>query len=476
MRLDGATWCDVTQLGQVVALGTPTDPRQITVGTTTRVPVAVAPEGLLYLRADTSSRGRLALVAQGQSGQGWLWAEGTWRPIGASFGQHCVDIVADGLGWQAVLQTAPDRYDLLTISAEGDVIARVACAMPWTSQGFLDASDPSRRLFYTDAGRVVGGVTLPQACGSYLVGQDPTADRLLLADAAGTPLRVLAEGAPVWEPRAAWVDGRIVACSRSDDHGAVWTIGAPDDFPAWAPVVTPPAPNPEPDPEPDPVSYQSIAPNLRHVVDALHAERPALIHNPHAFTREAARRLHAIDPRWGDNGKRGNQADLSEDCVAYQAPGSPAGGVEIYDIIANANRADAAPAWIDQTQKTIDAGTIGVWVRPEGTPPGPTPTPGPTPPVTTPCRALSADAVQAAVRQELALVLEALAHTAGVVQGQAEALAEIRRELETAAGRREQLADLTAERLATTANAVRDVRVSGRVSFTGTTTLKGQIG
>jgi hypothetical protein len=157
--------------------------------------------------------------------------------------------------------------------------------------------------------------------------------------------------------------------------------------------------------------YRSVAPSMFHEVERLHEEQPRLIYSPHAFTREIARRLHAIDARWGDNGKRGNANDLSEDCVAFKAPGSPAGGVEIYDIIAGANSPSASPAWIDQTQVTADKGTVGVWVRPQGavtpvpTPvPAPSPQPTPTPTPAPSCRfaALDLEAVRAIVRDELA--------------------------------------------------------------------------
>ena len=136
--------------------------------------VAHQPEALGWLRADVSGRGAVAVVAQGQSGQGWLWAGGVWRPFGHTFGISPVDIVKDGLGWQAWMQTHSDRYDVLTLGTDGAVIARVAHAMTPTSTGFLDASDPS--LLRTDDARVIGGLMLPQRCGPYLVGQDPQAE------------------------------------------------------------------------------------------------------------------------------------------------------------------------------------------------------------------------------------------------------------------------------------------------------------
>lgn len=280
-------------------------------------------------------------------------------------------------------------------------------------------------------------------------------------------------------PDAIWTpQGWRVAWS---ERGHLRTAHIPHDRPMTVFRETPaPEPPKEPEPErpkePAPVSYTSIAPNMLHVVEAIHRERPGLIHRPHDFTAAVAARLHALDPKWGLNGKRGNIADTSEDCVAYRAPASPAGGVEIYDIIAQANSPQAAPAWIDQTWVTVANGTIGAWVQPpSATTPTPEPRPPSQPPPTVTCRALSLDEVRAAVRQEMALVLERVAHTDGVVTGLIDAVRSVQEQLANAATRREELCDLTAERIEATTTA-REVSVSGRVSFTGTTTLRGTVG
>jgi hypothetical protein len=80
-------------------------------------------------------------------------------------------------------------------------------------------------------------------------------------------------------------------------------------------------------------------------------------------------RLRTGTNRFALNIKRGNEG-LSEDIVAYYY--GPEGSdmrnstqVFIIDIIANhcnpANRSGGAPFWLDQTQATADAGTIGRW-------------------------------------------------------------------------------------------------------------------
>lgn len=107
------------------------------------------------------------------------------------------------------------------------------------------------------------------------------------------------------------------------------------------------------------------APNRIDVVRRVAAACPGLILQDHAFTDAVATLLHQEDARWGRNGKRGNDGDLSHDAIAWTNPASPF-GVSIVDIIGLAGAPDASPAWIDQTQETINQRTTGVWVRPSG--------------------------------------------------------------------------------------------------------------
>ncbi len=107
------------------------------------------------------------------------------------------------------------------------------------------------------------------------------------------------------------------------------------------------------------------APRRLDVVERVHAACPGFIRQDHAFTDAVATLLNAEDARWGRNGKRGNPNDPSHDALAFRNPASPF-GVSVVDIIGAAGSSSASPAWIDQTQATIDARTTGVWVRPSG--------------------------------------------------------------------------------------------------------------
>jgi hypothetical protein len=161
---------------------------------------------------------------------------------------------------------------------------------------------------------------------------------------------------------------------------------------------------------------QLQAPNRRDVVERVADRCPGLIQQDHAFTDAVATLLNAEDGRWGRNGKRGNVNDPSHDAVAFRNPASPF-GVSVVDIIGSAGSPSASPAWIDQTQATIDARTTGVWVAPSGRlpacltgavpPPGPGPGPVDPPPVTPPPVDLGSVHEQlAAIRNELTSLRE----------------------------------------------------------------------
>lgn len=155
------------------------------------------------------------------------------------------------------------------------------------------------------------------------------------------------------------------------------------------------------------------APNRIDIIEAVHRDHPGLIHRPHDFTAIACAALHAVDPRFGLNGKRGNPHDTSEDCCAYLDDtsllvGSDGRRIRIIDFIGAANSKDAHPAWIDQTQATIANGTTGVWVQPDRVEPGPvvpTPTPPPQPQPAPPSTDLSAVKAQLASLLEIVQVL-----------------------------------------------------------------------
>lgn len=164
---------------------------------------------------------------------------------------------------------------------------------------------------------------------------------------------------------------------------------------------------------PSVASAQLQAPNRRDVVEQIDERCPGLIRQDHAFTDAVATVLNQQDGRWGRNGKRGNANDPSHDAIAFRNPTSPF-GVSVVDIIGSAGSPSASPAWIDQTQATIDARTTGVWVAPSGSLPdcltGAVPPPGPGPgPVDPPTTGVDLGSVHeqlAAIRNELTSLRE----------------------------------------------------------------------
>jgi hypothetical protein len=82
------------------------------------------------------------------------------------------------------------------------------------------------------------------------------------------------------------------------------------------------------------------------------------------FLFEVVRRLRMIDQRWGLNWKRGMIGDLSQDVVDYHwGEGEPEESTDVFiiDIIVGHCGDTPQAGWIDVTQATLDAGTVGMW-------------------------------------------------------------------------------------------------------------------
>lgn len=81
------------------------------------------------------------------------------------------------------------------------------------------------------------------------------------------------------------------------------------------------------------------------------------------FMYRVLQALRTVDSRWGLNWKRGNRGDLSQDIVTYNygsGPDEDTTNVYIFDMIGG-HCGRAYPTWIDQTEATRRAGTIGRW-------------------------------------------------------------------------------------------------------------------
>jgi hypothetical protein len=75
-------------------------------------------------------------------------------------------------------------------------------------------------------------------------------------------------------------------------------------------------------------------------------------------------RLRQHDTRWGYNWKRGRVGDPSYDVVDYHYSAGPDEGstdVYIIDVIGGHCGPSPSPSWLDQTDATYQAGTIGRW-------------------------------------------------------------------------------------------------------------------
>lgn len=154
------------------------------------------------------------------------------------------------------------------------------------------------------------------------------------------------------------LEGTSGAASDPSETTAVDTGIPGDGIPDGPPQAVPPAPPPD----------------GSAIVEQVAALHPDWLLNScvetggdNAFLFEVVRRLRAQDDRWGLNWKRGVIDDLSQDVVDYhwgEGPSEESTDVYIIDMIGGHCPKDATPpqpSWIDVTQATLDAGTVGMW-------------------------------------------------------------------------------------------------------------------
>ena len=108
--------------------------------------------------------------------------------------------------------------------------------------------------------------------------------------------------------------------------------------------------------------------------------------NSEGFIKLLAAHLHAMNPAFGLNGKRGNPQDISDDAINFKGEGAdfdPTDGNAprtVIDVIGGAGGPNPFPTWAIVTNAATPVGAA--WVQP-GPPiniPTPTPTPPPPPP------------------------------------------------------------------------------------------------
>ena len=108
--------------------------------------------------------------------------------------------------------------------------------------------------------------------------------------------------------------------------------------------------------------------------------------NSEGFIKLLAAHLHAINPAFGLNGKRGNPHDISDDAINFKGEGADFDPTNdnapctVIDVIGGAGGPNPVPTWAVVTNAATPVGAA--WVRPSGPipPVTPTVTPTPTPP------------------------------------------------------------------------------------------------
>lgn len=158
-----------------------------------------------------------------------------------------------------------------------------------------------------------------------------------------------------------------------------WSIWANFTPPVPVVVAPPPTaasgsgPNPNGFRTPDPPAGQRLPlPNMAGVVVQIASENPGDLRNScqdqggtWTFMDKLVDRLQSIDLRWGYNGKRGNSNDPSHDIVDYHYGAGPSEGstqVYIMDTIGGHCGSNPTPIWGNQTELTINSGTVGRFI------------------------------------------------------------------------------------------------------------------
>jgi len=125
-----------------------------------------------------------------------------------------------------------------------------------------------------------------------------------------------------------------------------------------------------------------VIPNLLSEVEACKREYPEAWQHAHTgsarteeFIRLLAARCHAISPRFGLNGKRGNPDDLSNDALCFKGEGpdhlvdgTPA---TVIDVIGAAGTPGAVAQWAIVSK--IDTPIKTAWIQPGDVPVRPAP-------------------------------------------------------------------------------------------------------
>ena len=207
---------------------------------------------------------------------------------------------------------------------------------------------------------------------------------LLTVSPDGADLTIATTGALSADTTYYW-RVRALADGRVGEVVGQWSSGRSFKTPAPAPAPTPPPSGgggggggftPGGSPNAPFTTNGGNPPNMFHVVEQVAAEHPGALANscPHEggsweFLDRVVEALRAIDGRWGYNCKRGDCGSLSVDVVDYyRGQGNPqhSSDVAIIDVIGKVcgPGGNPTPAWIDVTQETKDAGTIGRWIYP----------------------------------------------------------------------------------------------------------------
>lgn len=361
-----------------------------------------ADQGCLFPAIAASGNAVLAGWQGHQDGQLrlFLLEPGVQSGILGSFGDavnaNPIAIRTRSDGFEVAVVRNAIRVDLLHVSANGLVTPVGSQPIGPTSQGITSWNgvtftfgDPTTRMV---GGRRVSEASPVAGASGWWIAQDnghDKANRIVLVHEDGRAWQAYPSTVSQ-RPKAVRLPSGAVAVTASDDGPIALELFPPTfsdvtiGYPLQGPVDPPPPP--PVDPMEPPVSYQPV-PSQFATVEAVWNRCTSAQRKQHAFVSEqVAWELRAQGLDYYVNQKRGGPDD-SEDAISTPHP-QGAGGWAIIDVVkhfgeTNPNNPQPGPAWIDQTQATIDGGTVGGGRLPRnllgGSVPGPTDPPVPVP-------------------------------------------------------------------------------------------------
>jgi hypothetical protein len=349
----GSGWVRVEAF-DATGFGAPSNEVLLSVGTLQGVPAA--PVNLQAFITGTTVVLNWAGGAGGGAPQSLLFEVGT-APGAANLGSYPLGLTTQTSVPNVPVGTYFVRIYAVNSTGRSAASNEVRIDMP---PGGSCTAPPATTLVASSTGNVAsfGWGAVPGIAGYLLeVSSSPTGPVVLSQPFPPGTTAVSYPNAPAGTYYARIVTG--AACGAQSASPVVsFTVAAPP------PGSGPRTPNPPP-------GQRLPLPNMSSVVNQVARAYPNDLRNSCAehggnniWLYRLVQALRRYDTRWGLNWKRGRRGDMSQDVVNYNYSADPDEGTQnvyIIDVIGGHCGPNPEGAWIDQTEATRNAGSIGIW-------------------------------------------------------------------------------------------------------------------